>query len=261
MTKTKKQERWVAVADLHGHPKSLKALLEALEDELGDSYRLALLGDYVDNGPDTPGLLDFLIELQADRGDRFIAIMGNHDLACLRSIGFVNGQVDQAWYQRWSSYWNRGLGTAEAYGAHSGEQLKKLMPAAHFDFLNSRPWYYDTGEYFFVHAGLDIGPIAPQRAELEEKLLPRENHLWSPLALQDKRRACLVDSNWDRVVVSGHTKDPGVKKKSGRANFMRPERICLSAEVDGSGTLFAVILPERRVVRVDPDLTVHFSEP
>ena len=135
------------------------------------------------------------------------------------------------------------------------------MPAAHIDFLNSRPWYYDTGEYFFVHAGLDIGPIAPQRAELKEKLLPRENHLWSPLALQDKHRACLVDSNWDRVVVSGHTKDPGVKKKSGRAHFMRPERICLSAEVDGSGTLFAVILPERRIVRVDPDLTVHFSEP
>ena len=60
----------VAVADLHGHLQHFKRLLDRLDAELGD-YDLVTLGDYVDNGPDVPGLLDFLIALKAERGDRW----------------------------------------------------------------------------------------------------------------------------------------------------------------------------------------------
>lgn len=47
-------EVWVAVADLHGHRRHLYALLGRLDRELGESYRLCTLGDYVDNGEEVP---------------------------------------------------------------------------------------------------------------------------------------------------------------------------------------------------------------
>ena len=100
-------ETWVAVADLHGHPAALDALIAWCDAHLGPEYRLATLGDYCDNGPDVPGLLDRLVRLSDERGDRFVPILGNHDLACLRAM------ADEGWYEQWSRlYWNAEIGRA-----------------------------------------------------------------------------------------------------------------------------------------------------
>jgi hypothetical protein len=68
----------------------------------------------------------------------------------------------------------------------------------------------------------------------------------------------VCDPEWDRVVVSGHTKEPaGRTRRFGHApHISTPTRICLSGEVDHSGRLFAVELPSRRVFEVDRALTV-----
>ena len=71
--------------------------------------------------------------------------------------------------------------------------------------------------------------------------------------LRDKSLAIVSDPAWGAVVVSGHTKQPSAKL-TGHAHaphFVTPHRLTLSAEVDGSGKLYAVVLPERRMYLAD----------
>jgi ADP-ribosylglycohydrolase len=256
------EETWVAVADLHGHRKHLEALLAHLDRQLGP-YRLVLLGDYVDNGPDIPGLLDLLIQLRAERGDRFIAILGNHDLACLRVLGWPGRMPDPVWYQNWGHYWGWRGGpgsTPDAYGARSAAELHAKMPAAHVDFLRALPWCHDTGRYFFVHSGLEGGPIGPQRAALEAKELPAV-HSYLPRAIRDKSLAIVSDDAWDRIVISAHTRAPAdnVGRHRHAPHFMTEKRICLSGEIDQTGVLYAIMLPGREVVEVRQNLDVAIA--
>jgi len=241
---------WVAVADLHGHPTQFASLLHQLDAFYGEEYTLVTLGDYVDNGPDIPGLLDALIQLRSERPTRFIPILGNHDLACLRALGWPHDAPDPAWFRRWSSsYWNPGGSTAAAYGAGNATALAEKMPAHHKAFLRSLPWYYDTGRYLFVHAGMLSGPLGPQRAALAHKLLP-ENPLYLPHPIRLKALATVDDPDWERVVVSGHTKRPGHNTPHS-PNLLGENRICLSAELDAGGALYAVALPSRKIWSVD----------
>lgn len=253
------EETWVAVADLHGHRGHLEALLAHLDRQFG-TYRLVLLGDYVDNGPDIAGLLDLLIDLRAARGDRFIAILGNHDLACLRVLGWPGRTPDPVWYQAWHHYWGwrggRGS-TPAAYAAGSAAELAAKMPAAHVELLRSLPWYHDTGRYFFVHSGLEKGPIGPQRANLDRKELP-VGHTHLPAPIRDKSLATVSDAAWDRVVISAHTRNPAerVGRHPHAPHFVTENRICLSGEIDSTGILYAAVLPGREILEVGPDLAI-----
>ncbi len=111
---------WLAVADLHGHRAHFNALLGWAEAEFGAQLRVCTLGDYVDNGREIPALLDDLIALRERFGERFVPILGNHDLALLRALGWPGTEPDEAWYQRWSrNYWNAGLGTPRGLRAHA----------------------------------------------------------------------------------------------------------------------------------------------
>ena len=241
---------WVAVADLHGHRAHFDALLAHLDATLGDAYRLCTLGDYVDNGPDVPGLLDRLIALKRERGDRFVPIMGNHDLALLRALGWASNAPDAAWYGQWSGrYWDPKGGTPAAYGARTLGEFAARFPTEHREFLRGLPWCHDTGSYLFVHAGAEPGDLTPQRAALAARTLPTE-HLFLPRALRDKELSKAFDAGWDREVVSAHN------KRIGGPHFVAPKRICLSGEVDATGVLRAVVLPARRWLAVGRDLRV-----
>ena len=250
---------WVAVADLHGQRAHLAALLDYLDGELGTHYRLCTLGDYVDNGQDIPGLLDDLIALQASRGDRFVPIIGNHDLALLRTLGWPGEAPNEAWYASWSGrYWNGGLGTPQVYAQHqkaglprSAKAFAALFPASHRAFLAGLPWYHDAGDYLFVHAGMKMGPLEPQLRDLAALTLPA-GHTHLPDQIREKDLSKNADSTWNRVVVSAHNKHIGAR------HFEGPNRICLSGEVDSTGTLYAVVLaPQRRWLSVKNDLIVR----
>jgi ADP-ribosylglycohydrolase len=255
---------WVAVADLHGHLGHLNALVAHMDNEHGERWGLVTLGDYVDNGPDIPGLLDRLIELHEQRPGRVRSILGNHDLACLRALGWPATWADSRWCRRWAGRywgWRGGKGsTPEAYGAPDAERVSRHMPQRHQDFLRSLPWSIDDGTHLFVHAGMQAGPLGPQHASLARRRLPEE-HLHLPPQVRDKGLAAVSDPSWDRVVVSAHTKDPAARAgfRGSAPHVFTPTRICLSGEVDRTGELFAVELPGRRLWRVGPDLSVISS--
>lgn len=248
------KERWIAVADLHGHLDEFEALLGFADREYGEDYRLCTLGDYVDNGPRIPALLDRLIDLKKERTDRFVPIIGNHDLSFLRALGFPGTEPDEIWWDRWSSsHWNGGGETPFIYAKQRGEEaprsakdLALLFPVGddHRAFLESLPWVHEAGDYVFVHAGMREGPLEPQIQSLLACEVP-ENPRHHPPQVRDKSLSLVCDPDWDRTVVSAHTKNID------GPCFTGPNRICLKADVDSTGVLRAVVLPERRWLSVE----------
>ena len=82
--------RTIAIGDIHGCRASLEALAEYAEFSEGDI--IVTLGDYVDRGPDSKGVIDFLLELRTRV--KVVSLMGNHEILMLAARGseqaFVN---------------------------------------------------------------------------------------------------------------------------------------------------------------------------
>ncbi len=230
----------LAVADLHGHVGHLDALLKWSED-LGD-LRTVLVGDYCDNGPDQLALIDRLI----GRPD-IVAIAGNHDIMPMLAAGWPGDTPDEELFRIWQGW---GDTLANAVGARDAASFVRKLPPRVKSWLGERPWVHETDRYCFVHAGMQKGPLRPQIESLKAKERPTDGYVLPPQVAM-KQLAAVGDPTWDRVVVSGHTNHRGPPA------VVAANRICLSGEVDRSGTLYAVVLPARRFVSVGRDRVVR----
>lgn len=230
----------IAIADTHGHLDILQKLLVKIEDSY-EEYDLVFMGDYCDNGPQIKELLEFLIELT--KKENVYAILGNHDLACIRSLGYPQNKPDPVWFSRWRErYWDFDGSTAFAYDAYNAQDLKQKMPKAHQDFLLNLPWVLELRDHVFVHSGMEIGSLEPQILRLKQRILPQV-HTHLPSQIRDKNLSNLHDPNWTRTVVSAHNKRPtGVLGES----FFAPKRVCIAADVDRQKCLRAVELLTRK---------------
>lgn len=131
--------RTIAIGDIHGHAMALKALVLAIEPQPDDT--LVFVGDYVDRGPDSRGVLNQLIEL----GERFkvVALMGNHEESMLAA------RTRESSLEFWLSPICGGQATLQSYG--SALDLS-LVPPEHFRFLEGLRRYHETDTHFFIHA-------------------------------------------------------------------------------------------------------------
>ena len=129
--------RIIAIGDIHGCSKALRALLSEIAPQADDT--VVPLGDYVDRGPDSFEVLEQLIALR-QRCD-LKPIMGNHEEMMLNVI---DGQVAPYY---WLTY--GATDTLDAYG-FMGDL--SVIPNEHIDFLKSCRDYFETDNHFFVHA-------------------------------------------------------------------------------------------------------------
>jgi serine/threonine protein phosphatase 1 len=152
MTDSVPASRTIAIGDVHGCLTAFNALLEAIEWRPDDL--LVTLGDYVDRGPDSRGVLDRLIELRSQR--RMVNLLGNHDAQMLAAVADPNEM------HRWLSF--GGLATLYSYS----ETLRlDAAPAAHLEFLRSCLRSYETETHLFVHGNYDEKlPLADQDDEV-----------------------------------------------------------------------------------------------
>ena len=177
--------RIFAIGDIHGCAEKLKQLLNRLPFD-GEHDTLVFLGDYLDRGPDSKGVLDQLCRLQAD-GVHVVPLLGNHEYLLLE----YHRSADQALLP-----FMRRLGlenTLESYGGASLSALASLgfMPREHRDFLFSLLPHWETEEYIFVHAGLRHDqPLADQ--DISDLCEVRE-----PFLSQNR--------DYGRRVIFGHT--------------------------------------------------------
>ena len=195
--------RTIAVGDIHGCAPALETLLAAIELTPDDT--LITLGDYIDRGPDSRGVIDRLLQLQSQC--QLISLKGNHELLMLRAL------ADSSQLNFWML--SGGLATLASYGG-IGE-----IPAAHIDFLQGCRDYYETDTHLFVHANYDFQvPLAEQT----------EYHLyWAHLGYVPPPPHVS-----GKIVVMGHT--PQRKGNVLNAGHM----LCIDTYCFGSGCLTAL---------------------
>jgi Calcineurin-like phosphoesterase len=132
--------REIAIGDIHGCSLALQALLSAIEP--GPEDTVVTLGDYIDWGPDSRGVLDQLIGLA--RRCTVVPIRGNHEEMLL---GAREGRSDVQFRLKFG-----GRDTLASYGL--GEDPSKI-PAEHVRFIQGCPDYFESVRYIFVHAYYD----------------------------------------------------------------------------------------------------------
>jgi len=135
------QPRTIAIGDIHGYLGALTALVEFAGVRSND--RLVTLGDYVDRGPDSAGVLDWLIE-RFDAG-QVVPLRGNHD------IMFLDAVDGGEWKTAWAGY--GGDTTLQSYLNRGINPLVDGLPERHRQFIESDCRRLFVGEsHFFVHA-------------------------------------------------------------------------------------------------------------
>ena len=137
------------IGDIHGCAGELRYLIEGLPLEAGD--RLVFLGDYVDRGPDSSGVVSYLLELRAKSPYEFVFLKGNHEDMLLSYLG-LPGQYGDMFLI------NGGRMTLESYGLSVEDPTQELLPQipqSHIDFYQSLRNYYIAEPFLCVHAGID----------------------------------------------------------------------------------------------------------
>lgn len=236
-------ERWYVIGDIHGRRDLLEALVEAIESDdaaLGPARTtVVLLGDLVDRGPDSAGVIALARELATRRTVRLIA--GNHEemmLDGLKDAETLRHFLRHGGKETVLSY---GL-DRERYDAMGITELQaemaRLVPAEDIAYLENAEEWIEAGDYLLVHAG--INPAVP----LQEQR--RSDLLW----IRD--RFLRHDEAFSHVVVHGHTifddvDDTGFRigidtgaYRSGRLTALVLEgsaRRIIQAVVRGDGTI------------------------
>src|ERR1041384_1650393 len=156
-----------AIGDIHGHLSLLDRLLASLTILPDDT--IVFLGDYVDRGPNSRGVVERVMEIKAERGDRCICLLGNHEDMMLdywrRTRGgqelrifAVPGVALAAEYG--SGFWET-VGGEATLSSYCG-----AIPEGHIAFIAGLPLTYEDDDFIFVHAGLNARGDTPRGHKL-----------------------------------------------------------------------------------------------
>ncbi|MBX0291822.1 serine/threonine protein phosphatase [Hymenobacter sp. HSC-4F20] len=128
--------------DLHGCLLSFRHLVEE-KLKLTPQDELYVLGDYVNKGPDSRGVLDYLMQLP-ERGYRVVCLRGNHDHDLLKA---AQGEITLTW----GSVADREL-TLHSFGVEQPEDI----PERYLRWINDLPYQFEIPGFILVHAGFDF---------------------------------------------------------------------------------------------------------
>jgi serine/threonine protein phosphatase 1 len=200
--------RVYAIGDIHGRRDLLDRLLTLIDEDDGARgparTELIFLGDLVDRGPESVGVIERLMALRQTRPVRFL--MGNHEEVFLKAVG---GDP------RALRFLVRigGRETLMSYGISEEEYhrldfdgllalLQQKVPAAHVDFLSGFESWIEVGDYLFVHAGLRPG-VAVEDQKTSDLCWIREDFL----SHRD---------SFGKLVIHGHSITEEIDERSNR---------------------------------------------
>jgi len=222
-----------AIGDIHGRLDKLDALLAALP--LRPDDRLVFLGDYVDRGPDSRGVVDRLLEV-AERHPA-VFLMGNHESMFLDFIGwegphYFGADVFVA---------NGGAETLLSYDWFETPEprLRNFrLPPAHERFFRSLRLHHVEGDFLFVHAGLGRALLRSDHLDQALRRARPEELLWDRSTLDAPHRLGVT-------IVYGHTPraDFGVR-------WNPPYSIGIDTGAVYGGPLTAIRLPDETLFQV-----------
>ncbi len=211
--------RIIAVGDIHGCAAALKTLITAINPTPDDT--IVTLGDYVDRGPDSRGVIDQLIEL--GKHCRLVPLMGNHEEMMMEVV--IGKQPPYRWLQY------GGVETLDSYGFFGD---MSVIPESHHAFFQSMKDFFETDTHFFVHANYDAD------APLEKQTIHALR--WQKLTEVTPPQ----HMNGKRAVV-GHTHDRGGEL------FDVGHLVCIDTYCYGGGWLTALDVKDGTIWQSDAD--------
>ncbi|MEQ8835229.1 MAG: metallophosphoesterase family protein [Lacipirellulaceae bacterium] len=136
------EPRVIAIGDIHGCLTAFRSLVEALGICSGDT--LVILGDVIDRGPDSRGVLDVLLELKDQC--QLVCLLGNHEQML---IDVVESRMPL-------SLW-LGFGGEETLDSYLEGGTLSSFDANHLEFIQSWGDYFETASHFFAHGNFEAG--------------------------------------------------------------------------------------------------------
>jgi serine/threonine protein phosphatase 1 len=220
-----KGKRYV-IGDIHGCVKSFRNMvMEKIRLTKDDT--LFLLGDYIDRGPDSKSVLDFIMELQRE-SYTIRPIMGNHEYMLLKSLD------EESEFITWKK--NGSTQTLLSFGIPE-EKLDdpasvRQIPGAYINFLSGLSFFEETDDFYFVHAGLGKGVENP-KDDLETLFWSRKEHY---------NRSILKG----RILIHGHTPVSKVSIQDrifdDEGKILNLDGGCVYPHVEGFGNLVGLDL-------------------
>ena len=201
-----------AIGDVHGQHELLLDALALIALDGGADAQVVVIGDLVDRGPDSCGVINTLMEGIA-AGRNWTVLMGNHDRlfeTFLRTGGITHPKMRPSY--TWLSPQLGGLETLASYGVDTSLPEAALraaaleaVPEAQRAFLAGLPLYHESESCLFVHAGLQ--PRLPLAWQTEDDLI------WIRDAFLNH------DEPFEKLVIHGHTAIDAPEHKGNRVNI------------------------------------------
>jgi serine/threonine protein phosphatase 1 len=227
--------RRIVIGDIHGCINSLRGLLEdkimvQMDDEL------YFVGDYIDRGPDSKGVIDHLIGMK-ENGHSMIFIRGNHEEMLIESFS------SEAYFHPW--IYNGGGATLDSFGISREEYLERpgdqKFPAPYMEFLSFTTYYVELDKVFIVHAGFNFMD--------ENPFHDLDAMIWSRNFDYDRFKAK------GKPVIHGHTP---VSLETIRETLFRPERTLINID---AGCVYTEYPEMGNLIALDIDRWQLFVQP
>ena len=149
------------IPEIHGNISSLTNILNRvlpLRSHTGQEDMLIFLGDYIDKDPHGADVIETLIAIKKEYGERIVCLRGNHEDFFAKAISGVKQNFDD-WIamggQKTIGGYLTKFGIDRSIESVSSGELKAIVPQDHIDFLASLDSFYMLDEYFFMHGGFD----------------------------------------------------------------------------------------------------------
>ncbi len=201
------KQRIYAVGDIHGCADRLVQMHGSIAEDLAarpvPHVLVVHIGDYIDRGPDSAGVIERLLQpfptISGSAAPHVVNLIGNHEEMLLTAIEDGDRRAAELWLS------NGGGATLVSWGLSWRDgpcAWRVRIPPCHLGFLRGLALMCRAGEYLFVHAGLRPN-VAPEQQQREDMLWIREPFLsWN--------------GKFSSVVVHGHTPDDEPRVRSHR---------------------------------------------
>ena len=213
--------RIFAIGDIHGCSNTFqKLLLDKIKIQKSD--KIYCIGDYIDRGNDSKGVIDFILKLRK-KNYQVHTLRGNHEQLMMDSI------QSEDKLKHWLK--NGGAETLKSFGIDSYNEMKPVYK----NFFNRTKFFIKSGKFIFVHAGLNFNSAFP----FEDK----QAMLWIRDFEIDKQRL------GNRFIIHGHTPislEQITKQQSARA--INIDGGCVYKDKEELGNLIALNITEGKLI-------------
>lgn len=237
-------KQWV-IGDIHGCLFTLRSLIETKMVPSKED-KLIFLGDYIDRGPESKGVLDYLMMMQ-EQGYDITCLMGNHEEYMLSAYEARNEKVGFLFWKKRSPIVQDWLyhGGKEAMKSFETEDLSAI-DIKYIDWLKALKRYHVTEDYIVVHAGLNF--------KIDNPFEDERSMLWT------RDYEIVPEKIGYKKIIHGHVpvgidfiKESIENKKY---HFLDIDNGCIYKENPGMGSLIAFELNSRELI-IQPNVDVY----